>query len=109
MLLSNQENQEAVKILAQEMKKVSEAVINNAKFDKTLKARVTTKVSTNKYLVQINGQEYTALSNGDLTVGSIYYVTVIQNDYNNLVINVPIATTNTNFSDLEIETEMIEI
>ena len=31
---------DAVKILAQEMKKVAKAVIDNAKFDKTVKGRI---------------------------------------------------------------------
>ena len=102
---------EAVQILAQEMKKVTESIVNNAKFDKTIKAKVTAKVNNNnKYLVLINGQEYVAKSYMDLSIGDICYVTIIQNDYNNIIINMPIVeTNNVESSDFELETEMIDI
>lgn len=103
---------EAVQILAQEMKKVAQSVIDNAKFDKTIKAKVTAKLGgkeNNKYLVLINGQEYVAKSYMDLSIGDICYVTIIQNDYNNIIINMPIVETNNEYSDFELETEMIDI
>ena len=101
---------EAVKIMAKEIKKVTESVMNNAKFDKTIKAKVTAKINNNnKYLVLINGQEYVAKSYMNLSIGDICYVTIVQNDYNNIIINMPIVETNTEFSDFELETEMIDI
>ena len=101
---------EAVKILAQEMKRVTESAMNSAKFDKTIKAKVTAKINNNnKYLVLINGQEYVAKSYMNLSIGDICYVTIVQNDYNNIIINMPIVETNTEFSDFELETEMIDI
>lgn len=101
---------EAVQILAQEMKKVTESIVNNAKFDRTIKAKVTAKVTNNKYLVLINGQEYIAKSYIDISIGDICYVTIVQNDYNNLIINIPVIETNIESdNDFELETEMIDI
>lgn len=108
--MSNQENQEAVQILAQEIRKITESIVNNAKFDRTIKAKVIAKVNNNKYLVLINGQEYVAKSYMNLSIGDICYVTIIQNDYNNIIINMPITETNNiESSDFELETEMIDI
>lgn len=107
--MSSQENNEAVNILAKEMKNVAQTVINNANFDRTVKVRIASKVNNNKYLVLINGQEYIATSYIDLSVGDICYATIVQNDYNNIFINVPVFQTNTESNDFELETEMIDI
>jgi len=108
--LSFNENTEAIQILAHEMKNVAQTVVDNAKFDRTVKARVIAKVNmNNKYLVLINGQEYVARSYMDLSIGDICYVTIIQNDYNNIIINMPVVETNMEYSDFELETEMIDI
>ena len=112
MCLNNNENSEAIKILAHEMKKVTQTVVDNAKFDKTIKAKVTARLGgkeNNKYLVLINGQEYIARSYMDLSIGDICYVTIIQNDYNNMLINMPVVKTNIESGSFELETEMIDI
>ena len=112
MYLVGNENSEAIKILAQEMKKVAQTVVDNSKFDRTIKAKVTARLGgkeNNKYLVLINGQEYIARSYMDLSIGDICYVTIIQNDYNNILINMPVVKTNVEYSGFELETEMIDI
>ena len=109
MLLSLEN--EAVQILAQEMKKVAQSVVDNAKFDKTIKAKVTAKLGgkeNNKYLVLINGQEMECTSYNNLSVGDVCYVTVVQNDYSNLFISSPASKSNI-ASGWEIETKQITI
>lgn len=109
MCLSNNENSEAIKILAQEMKKVAQTIVDNAKFDKTLKAKVTAKLGgkeNNKYLVLINGQEMECTSYNNLSVGDICYVTVVQNDYSNLFISSPASKSNM-ASNWELETKKL--
>ena len=91
------ENQEAIKILAQEMKKVAQTIIDNAKFDRTVKARIISSLGNNKYSVMINNAEYEALyHDNSLSVNDIVYVTIVQNDYNNLIIRLPINKTSQN-------------
>ena len=91
------ENQEAIKILAQEMKKVAQTIIDNAKFDRTVKARIISYLGNNKYFVMINNAEYEALyHDNSLSVNDIVYVTIVQNDYNNLIIRLPINKTSQN-------------
>ena len=82
---------DAVKILAHEIKKVAQTMIDNAKFDKTVKGRITSYLGHNKYSVMINNVEYEALyGNDDLSINEIVYVTIVQNDYNNLIIRLPL-------------------
>ena len=82
---------DAVKILAQEMKKVAKAVIDNAKFDKTVKGRIVSSLGNNKYYVAINNATYLALyHDNSLAIDDIVYVTIVQNDYNNMIIRLPI-------------------
>ena len=107
--LSNNENSEAIKILAQEMKKVAQTIVDEAKFDKTIKAKVTAKLGgkeNNKYLVLINGQEMECTSYNTLSVGDICYVTVVQNDYSNLFISSPASKSNM-ASSWELETKKL--
>lgn len=102
---------EAVKILSKEMVKVAQSVVDNAKFDKTIKAKVTAKLGgkeNNKYLVLINGQEMECTSYNNLSVGDICYVTVVQNDYSNLFISSPASKSN-QASGWELETKQITI
>ena len=109
--LSNNENLEAIKILAQEMKKVAQTVVDNAKFDKTIKAKVTAILGgkeNNKYLVLINGQELECTSYNTLSVGDICYVTVVQNDYSNLFISSPASKSNM-ASSWELETTKLTL
>ena len=105
------ENQ-AVTILAQEMKKVAKTMIDNASFDKTVKGRITAFLggkNNNKYLVMINNTEYEAISyNTNLSVNDIVFVTIVQNDYNNLLINVPVNKTN-QADSWELETTPITV
>ena len=83
---------DAVRILAHEMKKVAQTIIDNAKFDKTVKGRVISSLGNNKYSVMINNVEYEALyNNNSLSQNDIVYVTIVQNDYNNLIIRLPVS------------------
>lgn len=93
---------DAVKILAQEIKKVAKIMIDNAKFDKTVKGRIVSSLGNNQYSVMINNAEYKALYiNNNLHVNDIVYITIVQNDYNNLIIRLPIYTTRTEVNSYE--------
>ena len=82
---------DAVKILAHEIKKIAQTIIDNAKFDKTVKGRIVSSLGNNKYSVMINNVEYEALyDNNNLSLNDIVYVTIVQNDYNNLIIRLPL-------------------
>lgn len=89
--MNNKDNQDAVKILAHEMKKVAQTIIDNAKFDRTVKGRIVSSLGNNRYSVMINNVEYEALyNNNTLSKNDIVYVTIVQNDYNNLIIRLPL-------------------
>ena len=91
------ENQEAIKILAQEMKKVAQTVVDNAKFDRTVKGRVIAYSGENRYQVQLNdGQKYQATSFNAYNINEIVYIKIASNDYSNLIIESPITRTNEN-------------
>lgn len=87
------ENQEAIKTLAHEICEVAKTIIDNAKFDKTVKGRIVSSLGNNKYSVMINNVEYEALYNdNNLSINDIVYVTIVQNDYSNLIIRLPLYT-----------------
>lgn len=101
--MSNLENKDAIQILAKEINSLVDEKIRTAKFDRTVKARVTAILNdTNKYLVMIDGQEMEAISYNQLSVGDICFVTISQNDYNNLFISSP-ANRSNQASSWEIE------
>jgi len=81
---------EAIQILTKEIVKVIKTIVNKAQFDKTVKGRIVSVLGNNKYSVLIGGNEYAALyHNNDLSVNDIVYVTIVQNNYNNLIIQMP--------------------
>lgn len=82
-------NNEAIQILVNEIKKMVNSIIDKSKFDKTVKGRVTAILdqTTNQYLVKIDNDEYRAFSCvSGLSVNDIVFITVAQNNYNNLII-----------------------
>jgi len=81
---------EAIQVLTKEIIKVVKTIVNKAQFDKTVKGRIVSVFGNNKYSVLIDGNEYVALyHNNDLSVNDIVYVTIVQNNYNNLIIQMP--------------------
>lgn len=102
------ENNDAIQILAQEITKTTKALIANVKADKTVKARVTARLSanSNKYLVMIDGSEYEAFSYNSLSVDDIVYATLIQGGYDQIMITMPIMKSNRS-DTWELETRSI--
>jgi len=83
---------EAIQILTKEIVRVIKTIVNKAQFDKTVKGRIISVLGNNKYSVLIDGNEYVALyRNNDLSVNDVVYVTIVQNNYNNLIIQIPIT------------------
>lgn len=83
-------DQEAINVMANEIQKYVEAVVSHSSFDKTVKARIISRLgNTNTYLIMINGCEYNALSSYDLHTNDIVYATLVQNNYNDIIINMP--------------------
>lgn len=64
----------------------TDAKIKKAPFDKTLKGKITQTLSSGKYKVMINGNEYTAKSKAEYNVNDIVYVLAPRGNYNDLII-----------------------
>lgn len=95
-------NSEAIQTIATEIKRCVDTAMQNAPYDRTVKAKVTAYLGNNKYLVMINGEEKTAISYNQLSVSDICYVTIAQNNYDDLFIGSPISNSNkTNSWELE--------
>lgn len=71
--------------VAEETKHQVKQIIQNAKFDRTVKGRVIDDLGKGKYTVEIDGRKYTSSAEHALVVGDLVYVTVISNNYNNLL------------------------
>ena len=101
------ENTQAIQTLVKEIDTMIDYKLNNAKFDRTVKAMVTAVLNnTNKYLVMIEGQELEATSYNQLSVGDMCFVTISQNNLNNLFISSPANRVNQSCS-WELETDPI--
>ena len=61
-------------------------VINNAKFDKTYKCRVISKVSDNKYIVMKDNIEHTVIGKNNYEVNQVVYVLLPENSWLNALI-----------------------
>lgn len=61
-------------------------VINNAKFDKTYKCRVVSKVSDNKYIVMKDNTEHTVIGKNNYEVNQVVYVLLPENSWLNALI-----------------------
>lgn len=98
---------DAVKVLAKEINHLVDEKIRMAKFDRTIKARVTAILNDkNKYLVLIDGQEMEAISYNQLSVGDVCFVTISQNNYSDLFISSPANRSNQS-SGWELERQKI--
>lgn len=60
--------------------------IENAKYDKTVRGRITKVLDNNKYEVMINGLTYTAKSISNLEINNVVYILIPQNNYNDMLI-----------------------
>lgn len=65
---------------------VCNKVINSAKFDKTYKCRVISKVADNKYVVQKDGISHVVVSTGVYSENDIVYVLLPENSWVNAII-----------------------
>ena len=60
--------------------------INDASYDKTVKARITEIIQNDKYKVCFNGSTYTVKAKNTYEVNDIVYVMIPQNNYNEMFI-----------------------
>jgi len=65
---------------------VCNKVISSAKFDKTYKCRVISKVADNKYVVQKDGLSHVVVSTGVYSENDIVYVLLPENSWVNAII-----------------------
>lgn len=68
---------------------VCNKAIEKAKFDKTYKCRVVSKVANNKYVVQKDGVSHVVTGNAEYAVDTIVYVLLPENSWLNAVIIYP--------------------
>ena len=61
-------------------------IIDSAKFDKTYKCRVISKIADNKYMVQKDGISHIVTSNGVYSEDDIVYVLLPENNWINAII-----------------------
>lgn len=82
------ENNEAIKVLADEIVKTSKQIVQHTNYDITVQGRISAIVDgdINKYIIVINGEEYEAISNIPLQINDICYATIAQNNYSNIII-----------------------
>lgn len=60
--------------------------VDDAAYDKTIKARITEVAGNNKYKVYFNGNTYTIKGKNTYEVNDIVYVMIPQNNYNEMFI-----------------------
>ena len=78
---------EAITILVQEIVKSIKMMLNKASFDKTKKGRVVSCLGEKHYEVQLDGNVYKAYSpTFTFNINDIVYVKIVENNYNNLII-----------------------
>lgn len=65
---------------------VCNKVINNAKFDKTYKCRIVSKVSDNKYIVMKDNVEHAVIGKNTYEVNQVVYVLLPENNWMNAII-----------------------
>lgn len=103
------ENNDAIKVLAKEVTNCAKQLIKDAPFDHTETAMVTAYLGNNRYQVMMNGEKYTAISKDVCSINDIVYVTIVKNNYSNLVIQSSVKKISETDNNFEIETEMIDI
>ena len=65
---------------------VCNKIVSSAKFDKTYKCRVVSKVADNKYVVQKDNVSHVVVSNGEYSENDIVYVLLPENSWINAII-----------------------
>lgn len=89
--MSDQENQEAIKMMARELIKTIKMMIDNTSFDKTKKSRIVRHIEGKYYEIQLDNEIYKAYSpTYTYNENDIVYVKIAENNYNNLIIECPI-------------------
>lgn len=83
-------NETAIKTITSEIVKCVKTLIQNCNFDKTVKAKVIFRLDDYKYKVNINGSEYTGLCSGTLNENDIVYATIVQGNYNQILLHLPV-------------------
>lgn len=78
---------EAITLMAKEFIKTIKTMLNNASFDRTRKGRIVSCLGDKYYEVQLDNQNYKAYSPMfTYNINDIVYVKILENNYNNLII-----------------------
>ena len=84
-------NSDAIKTIAAEIKRCVDTIIKNASYDRTVKGMIVNYLGGKLYEVQICGEKYKAYSPMfTCAVNDIVYIKIAENNYNNLIIEYPI-------------------
>jgi len=82
---------EAIDIMVKEFYKLVKTMIDRSSFDKTKKGRIVNHIEGKYYKIQIGNEIYTALSpTFTYNENDIVYVKIVENNYNNLIIECPV-------------------
>ena len=65
---------------------VCNKIIKSAKFDKTYKCRVVSKISENKYIVSKDGIEHTVIGKNSYALNQFVYVLLPENSWKDAII-----------------------
>lgn len=84
-------NLDAIKTIATEIKNCVDTFIKNASYDRTVKGRIVSHLGGKYYTVQICNDTYKAYSPSfTYKENDIVYVKIAENNYNNLIIEYPV-------------------
>lgn len=83
------QNSNAINTIAEQVVNVVKVMIDDAKYNKTVKGVVQSCLGNNCYTVMIAGEIYSITSNIALNIGDIVSVVVCNNDYSNLMVYSP--------------------
>ena len=82
---------EAINIMVKEIKKLIKEMITIEPFDRTKKGRIVNHIEGKFYNVQIGNETYKAISPFfTCEENDIVYIKIVENNYNNLIIECPI-------------------
>lgn len=87
------EAQNGMGYILQAINNIVEPKVDNLRYDKTYRAKVTEVVSTGVYKVQLNGAEYQLNHSGELSVGDIVKVKAPLNNFSDIYIESSQTTT----------------
>ena len=104
----NSVNNQAISILADQVISTTKQMIKEAPFDRTVKTKILAYLGANRYLIKIDGCEYSAVSENVRNIGDVVFVTICNNDYNNIIIQSNITKTNQS-SEWTLETKQLTL